>query len=455
MKYYSKKTKNNKNKIKKILFFLIILIIVVSLFEGVDLYLNRNKIFPGVSAFGIQLGGLNKEEVKKTLQPITLKITDSPRVLVFEEEKIKIIPKDDLDASIDLSQIVDELYKIARSGNILKRLKERIVVWRKGYEIPFQAEFNSQKLKDLQNKVSSLINRIPRDAYLDNNRIVESRVGVKLNLEEFEKAILETLSCWDENKYLINIPAITIPPPQYTTKDLLKKLGIFQELGAYSTSLKNKEENTIYNIKLASKMINGILVKPQEVFSFNKYVGPAEKEDGYKESTIIANGRFENGYGGGVCQVSSTLYNAALLANLPIVERYNHSIYGDATKYVPLGRDAAIFFGYKDLKFKNNLDKEIVIFAKVLGEVLQVNIFGHYPDKPEIEIISKDKKVIDYQIIREKDPELEAKQEIVVQEGVPGYKVKIYRIIRKNGEEKIELLSADTYKSVPMIIKEN
>ncbi len=427
---------------------------MVSLFEGIDLYINRNKIFPGVSAFGIQLGGLNKEEVKKTLQPIVLKITDSPRVLIFEEEKIKIVPKDDLDASIDLSQTVNELYRIARSGNIFKRIKERIAVWRKGYEVSFQAEFNSQKLKDLQNKVSSLINRIPCDAYLENNRIVESRAGVKLNLEEFDKAILETLSCWDENKYLISIPVITIPP-QYTTQDLLKKLGIFQELGAYSTSLKNKEENTIYNIKLASEMINGRLVKPQEVFSFNEYVGPAEKEDGYKESTIIANGRFENGYGGGVCQVSSTLYNAALLANLPIVERYNHSIYGDATRYVPLGRDAAIFFGYKDLRFKNNLDNEIVIFAKVLGDVLQVNIFGQYSDKPEIEIISKDEKVIDYQIIREKDPGLEANQEIVVQEGVPGYKVKTYRIIRKNGEEKIELLSDDTYKSVPMIIKEN
>jgi len=454
LKYYSQKRRNNKNKVRKFFSFLIILIIVVSLFEGIDLYINRNKIFPGVSAFGIQLGGLNKEEVKKTLQPIVLKITDSPRVLIFEEEKIKIVPKDDLDASIDLSQTVNELYRIARSGNIFKRIKERIAVWRKGYEVSFQAEFNSQKLKDLQNKVSSLINRIPCDAYLENNRIVESRAGVKLNLEEFDKAILETLSCWDENKYLISIPVITIPP-QYTTQDLLKKLGIFQELGAYSTSLKNKEENTIYNIKLASEMINGRLVKPQEVFSFNEYVGPAEKEDGYKESTIIANGRFENGYGGGVCQVSSTLYNAALLANLPIVERYNHSIYGDATRYVPLGRDAAIFFGYKDLRFKNNLDNEIVIFAKVLGDVLQVNIFGQYSDKPEIEIISKDEKVIDYQIIREKDPGLEANQEIVVQEGVPGYKVKTYRIIRKNGEEKIELLSDDTYKSVPMIIKEN
>lgn len=227
MKYYSQKRRNNKNKIRKFFSFLIILIIVVSLFEGVDLYLNRNKVFPGVSAFGVQLGGLNKEEVKKTLQPITLKITDSPRVLVFEEEKIKIVPKDDLDASIDLPQAVDELYKVARSGNIFKRLRERIVVWRKGYEIPLQAEFNSQKLKDLQNKVSSLINRIPCDAYLDNNRIVESRAGVKLNLEEFDKEILETLSCWDENKYLINIPVITIPP-QYTTQDLLKKLGIFK-----------------------------------------------------------------------------------------------------------------------------------------------------------------------------------------------------------------------------------
>ncbi|HDK26481.1 MAG TPA: hypothetical protein ENG48_05250 [Candidatus Atribacteria bacterium] len=454
MKYYSKKKRNAKNKIKNILLFLIIIIVVVSLFEGIDLYLNRNKIFSGVSAFGVQLGGLSKEEVKKTLQPIISKITDFPRILVFEEEKIQFIPKNDLDASIDLSQTVDELYKVARSGNIFKRLRDRIVGWRKGYEISFQTKYNPQKLEDLQNKVSSLINHMPSDAYLVNNRIMESRVGVKLNLEEFSNEILKTLNCWDENKYIINIPIITIPP-QYTTQDLLKKLGIIQELGTYSTSLKNKEKNTIYNIKLASKMINGRLIKPQEYFSFNKYVGPAEKEDGYKESTIIANGRFINGYGGGVCQVSSTLYNAALLANLPIVERYNHSIYGDATKYVPLGRDAAIFFGYKDLKFKNNLDHNIVIFAKVLGDILQVKIFGQYPDKPEIEIISKDKKVVDYKIIREKDPELEVNQKIVVQEGVPGYKVKTYRIIRKDGEEKIELLSDDTYRSVPMIIKEN
>jgi len=150
----------------------------------------------------------------------------------------------------------------------------------------------------------------------------------------------------------------------------------------------------------------------------------------------------------------STLYNAALLANLPIVERYNHTVYGEVTKYVPLGQDAAIFYGFKDLRFKNNSDHTIVIFSKVFKDILQVNIFGGNEDKAEVEIISKDKKVINYQIIREKDPKLEAGQKIVVQEGVPGYQIKTYRIVRKDGEEKVEFLAEDTYKSVPMIIRE-
>jgi len=97
----------------------------------------------------------------------------------------------------------------------------------------------------------------------------------------------------------------------------------------------------------------------------------------------------------------------------------------------------------------------MVIFSKVFRDRLQVSIFGSDEDKAEVEIISKDKKVIDYQIIREKDSKLEADQEIVVQEGVPGYQIKTYRIIRKDGEEKIEFLAEDTYKSVPMIININ
>ncbi len=427
---------------------------LISLVDAVDVYKNRNKIFPGVSAFGVELGGLKKEETREILQHIASKIVDSPRILEFEDKEIQFIPYKELDTFIDLDRVVEETYSIARTGNILRRIKERIVAGRKGYELTLRVEYNTQKFEDFQNKVISLIDRIRSDAYIEGNRIIESRTGVKLDLEKFKEEIIKTLNCLDEEKYIVNIPVITIAP-QVTTQNILTETAIDGELGTYSTSLDNKEENTIYNIKLASKAINGILIKPQEVFSFNKYVGPAEKVDGYKESTIIADGLFVNGYGGGICQVSSTLYNAVLLANLPIIERYNHSIYGDATKYVPLGQDSAIFYEYKNLRFKNNLEHEIVVFAKVLGNRLQIDILGQNKDKFEVEIISKDKKMIDYQTIKEKDPKLEAGKEIIVQEGVPGYQIKTYRIVRKNGEEKIEFLGEDTYKSVPMIIREN
>lgn len=452
MKYYSKK--KNRGKIRKILLYLIIIIVVLSLVDAVDIYINRSKMLPGVSAFGVELEGLKKEETRDILQPIASKMIDSPRILVFEDKEFKFIPHKELDAFIDLNRVAEETYAIARTGSVFKRIKDRIVVWRQGYEVPFQAEFNPQKFEDFQNKISSLINRMPRDAYVKGNRIIESRTGVKLDLEKFKEEITESINSLNEEKYLFNLPVITVDP-KITTQNILKDLAISGELGTYSTSLESKEENTIYNIKLSSEVINGILVKPQEIFSFNKYVGPAEKADGYKESTIIANGIFVNGYGGGICQVSSTLYNAILLANLPIVERYNHSVYGDATRYVPLGQDAAVFYGLKNLRFKNNSDNVIVIFSKVFRDTLQVSIFGGNEDKAEVEIISKDKKVIDYQIIREKDSKLEAGQEMVVQEGVPGYQIKTYRIVRKDGEEKIEFLAEDTYKSVTMIIREN
>lgn len=452
MKYYSKK--KNRGKIRKILLYLIIIIVVLSLVDAVDIYINRNKMLPGVSAFGVELEGLKKEETRDILQPIASKMIDSPRILVFEDKEFKFIPHKELDAFIDLNRVAEETYAIARTGSVFKRIKDRIVVWRQGYEVPFQAEFNQQKFEDFQNRISSLINRMPRDAYVEGNRIIESRTGVKLDLEKFKEEITESINSLNEEKYIFNLPMITADP-KITTQNILKDLAISGELGTYSTSLENKEENTIYNIKLSSEVINGILVKPQEIFSFNKHVGPAEKADGYKESTIIVNGIFVNGYGGGICQVSSTLYNAILLANLPIVERYNHSVYGDATRYVPLGRDAAVFYGLKNLRFKNNSDNVIVIFSKVFRDTLQVSIFGGNEDKAEVEIISKDKKVIDYQIIREKDSKLEAGQEIIAQEGIPGYQIKTYRIVRKDGEEKIEFLAEDTYKSVTMIIREN
>ncbi|GAH42708.1 unnamed protein product, partial [marine sediment metagenome] len=276
MRYYSKKKNNSKVKIKKLLLFLIIIIVAISLVDAVDIFRNRNKIFPGVSAFGVELGGLKKEEAREILQPIASKMIDTPRILVFEDKEIKFIPHKELDAFIDLNRVVEETYSIARTGNIFRTLKDRIVVWRKGNEVHYQAEFNLQKFEDFQNKISSLINRSSGDAYIEGNKIIESRTRVKLDLKRFKEEITELLKCLDEEKYISDLPVIIVDP-KITTQDILTELAINGELGTYYTSLENKEENTIYNIKLASEVINGMLVKPKEFFSFNKYVGPAEK----------------------------------------------------------------------------------------------------------------------------------------------------------------------------------
>jgi len=450
--YYKNKKKNNG--FKKVFLFLIVIFIMVILLGSVDLVRNKNKIYSGVKVLKMPLGGLTREEAIIVLEPMVKKITDSDRILVFENEKISVNPSEHLHASIDLSIVVKSAYDVCRKGNIIKRIKERISSWKNEYEVPFEVGFSEEKLQDLLNKIDLAISRIPKEAKLENKKIIESIMGIKLDKEKFRNELIKSLNDLDEEKYEIDI-LVTTTNPVTNTLDILGKLGIKYNLADYSTSIKGKEENTIYNIDLSAKMINGIVVEPDSIFSFNHYVGPAEKEDGYKESTIIANGKFVNGYGGGVCQVSSTLYNALILGNFEITQRYNHSVYGDATKYVPLGRDSGIFYGYKDLKFKNNYDENIAIFAKVIGDTVRVVILGGKENDSEIEIISKGKKIIDYEIIREKDDDLGKGQEHIVQEGVNGYEIKTYRVIKQNGEEKIELLSSDIYKSVPMIIKEN
>ncbi|MEA2021005.1 MAG: VanW family protein [Candidatus Caldatribacteriota bacterium] len=430
------------------------ILIIIILFESIDLIRNKNKIYTGITVLGMPLEGLTMEEARLVLEPVVKKITDSNRVLVFENEKIIINPGEHLQSSADLSVIIKNAYNVCRNGNIVKRIGERISVWKNGYEVPFEVDYSEKKLLDLFKKIDVTISRVPEEAKLEAKRIIESVTGIKLDREKFKNELIENLNCIDDTKYEINI-SVTTTNPDTSTLDILGKLGIKHRLADYSTSIEGKEKNTIYNIALASEMVNGIIIEPESIFSFNHYVGPAEKEDGYKESTIIANGKFVNGYGGGVCQVASTLYNALILGNFEIVQRYNHSVYGDATKYVPLGRDSGIFFGYKDLKFKNNYSDDIVIFVKVMGDTLRVVILGEEENNSEIEIISKDKKIIDYEIIREKDIDLGKGQEVVAQEGVNGYEIKTYRVVRQNGEEKIELLSSDVYKSVPMIIKEN
>lgn len=143
------------------------------------------------------------------------------------------------------------------------------------------------------------------------------------------------------------------------------------EICRFSTVLYNKEENRVHNIKTAAKKLNHTVIEPGKVFSFNKTIGARTSSRGYKKASILVNGEKKTGTGGGICQISSTLYNVAFNADMEILERHDHSI---EVPYVPKGKDAAVVYNAKDFRFKNIKDYPVEIFITVTEDEVQVTL---------------------------------------------------------------------------------
>lgn len=454
-RYYSpvkKSSAHNKFNLSKVFFIIWGLLILFLLAYTFDAWLFRGKIYPQVQVLEQKIGGLTRYQAQSSLQPVIEKIISYPLIINYEGWQQTVIPKENLGAFINVEILINEAYEIGRRGSFWARIRERLFLLRNNYQLYPKVNFEEDKFNTFYNQLQTKFERSPRNASLVYNRIISARKGIVIDqkklLEDLTNAILKAFQ--SDKPISINL-AVTYSEPEITTKEVLASIGVYEIISQYETSLLGKEINTLYNINKASEEIDGIIIKPQEIFSFNKLIGPAEKEDGYKESIIIANGKFVNGYGGGVCQVSTTLYNAALLANLQIIERYNHSIYGEATNYVPLGRDAAVFYGYKDLKFKNSQEQLIVIFSEVKPDRLVVTIWGEKRLDKNIKIKTQDQKTYDYEVIEIKK---EGKSTVndandVIQEGIPGYSIKTYRVIQDTFGERVEFISDDRYASVP------
>ena len=161
--------------------------------------------------------------------------------------------------------------------------------------------------------------------------------------------------------------------PQKTLEQLKKEFVLVSQ---FKTSFKNSTETRKHNIRQACSVINGQFIKSGNTFSFNSVTGPRTQENGYKEAKIIKDGAYADGYGGGVCQVSSTLYNACILAGLDILEVHNHSL---PTSYVDPGFDAMVNVVSADLKIKNNTGAGFIITSSTLNDECCICIYGVRP----------------------------------------------------------------------------
>ena len=286
----------------------------------------------------------------------------------------------------------------------------------------------------------------PKDAYYTTEPFTiyphVDGVDFAISIEE-AKTKLQT----DAEEYTI--------PLKYTTPAVTtNKIGTeaFPNLlSTFSTKYDITNKNRSNNLELSAGKINGTILMPGEEFSYNKVVGERTIAAGYKEAKIYSAGKIVDGLGGGICQISSTLYNAALYANLEITSRRNHQF---TTSYVGAGLDATVVYGSTDFRFKNNRKYPVKIVTQVKNGIAKIDIYGV---KEEVEYEVKLEPVvlsyIPYKTQYVTDTSLAKGEQVVKQKGSNGCKTVTYKYLIQNGNiiSKTEL-SRDTYNAVPKIV---
>lgn len=276
--------------------------------------------------------------------------------------------------------------------------------------------------------------------------IIPHKIGIDFDILE-AKSVVETV--YKENQE-IEIP-IDIKQPKMSTKMLLDTL-FTDTLASFSTRYNTADTQRAENLRVATKSINGRILLPGEAFSYNETLGPRTIENGYKEAHVYSKGKVIQGLGGGICQVSTTLYNVTLLADVEILERRNHNM---TVAYVKPGTDATVSYGTIDFKFKNNKDYPIKLTANVSGGKVNIAILGtDSEENKKVEIVTNVLSTKNpVQTIIE-DPTMPVGTTKVIQKGQKGYLVKAYKIVKVDGVKVSEkLLSTDRYIPMENIIR--
>ncbi|NLZ93956.1 MAG: hypothetical protein GX922_08110 [Firmicutes bacterium] len=416
---------------------LVLILILVS-----DWYYYHNKIYPGVYFYNLPLGG-------KTLTEAAAMITELELTLVLPDNDSFSLPLTAAGVEMQTKTITDAAFRQGRQlkwpWNYLERFSLQC---HRHYLIPVH-RLNEEQWHKKLTELSASLTKLPVNAQVQisgsQTAIIPEQAGYEIKAEELDQYLRHYLQ-QPQNSTELKIPVKMLQPA--VTREFLTQKKIAAERGSFTTTFDAAQTERAHNIHLAGKLINGTVVAAGETFSLNGFLGDTTAEKGYKKAPIIVGESLVPGYGGGICQVSSTLYNAALLAGLEIIERHPH---GMTVPYIVPGKDATIAYPDKDLKFRNNTHSDIVIAVELTPTDITFKILGAAAED-EIQIESKILKVLMPPKRYLTDPELEPGQEKLV-EGEPGYLVEARRIFLRNGKEvKNELLSVDRYAPYPILI---
>ena len=480
------------------------------------LNIGSTNIINNIYINNISVSSLSTEEAKNKLTSTFKEQLNNEIKIKFEDYETSILPAE-IDFSYDLSSALEKAYSLGRTGNIFTNNLRILISLFKKTNIEAPILYNSDKLDNIITNMSVEIPNLVVEPtyYISDNQLIvtkgtagnildeqqtkemivsaikEEKSEILLpvnsiqpelpNIEQIhdeiytepqnakitkkpysvsvEKKGIDFAISIDEAKQLLNTDnnEISIPlvykDADITVADLGEDIFI-NTLSSTTTKYDSTNTNRATNLKIACEKINGTVLAPGEVFSFNKTVGERTAKSGFKEAVIYADGELDYGIGGGICQISSTLYNSVLLANLEIVERKNHSM---TVNYLPIGQDATVSYGSVDFKFKNSRSYPVKIVATVNSGVVTISIQGVKEENEyTVNIVVETTQQEDFTTTYEHSSEIPKGTEVIKQTGKLGYKCSTYRVLYQNGKLISKtLLSTDTYKPQKQIVQTN
>ncbi len=410
---------------------------------------DEDTILDGIYIGTVNVSGMTLTEAEAAISDYVDEISEETITLSAEGNTAETT-LDELGFAEDAKATIEEALQYGRTGNLVRRYKEQKDLEQEDKVLPLTLTADEEQLTAwLEENVDELNQEAVNYGLTRENGefvIIDGQNGLEVNVEASVRVIVDYFSeGWQDDTDIELVVEVT--EPEGTAEDLEKVQDV---LGTYSTDYSSSASGRKQNVANGASRINGTVVYPGETFSVYEAVSPFDAENGYALAGSYENGTTVETYGGGICQVSTPLYNAVIRAELEIVERYGHSM---IVGYVDPSADAAIAGTYKDLKFTNNTDAPIYIEGVTDGATIRFTIYGEEtrPEGREVSFVSETTSTT--------EPTVEFRSSSAaigtitkVQSSHTGKTARLWKIVTVDGvEESREIFNNTTYSMSPTI----
>lgn len=414
---------------------------------------DKDKICKGVYIGDVKVSGMTLEEAESALDSYVSDVMNRQVVIQVSENEIETT-FGALGMECDEKKLIEEAFDLGKKGNLWKRFKELEQVRHSGKKFDMEFRLADDVLKEFVESQCTQYDVVAKNSKLSlkNGKFIASkdRIGHEVQIDKTIKRIQDAIN---ENfsEQMITVQAVVENTEPTYTQEMVSKCKDL--IGEYSTSYVTSTAARANNVQTAAKRINGTILYPGKTFSTIKVIKDRTEENGYQSASEYSSGKVIDGVGGGVCQVSTTLYNAVINAELEIVERSPHSM---VVGYVDVSRDAAISGTYKDFKFKNNTEAPVYIAATADGATLSFRIYGQETReanrkiKFESEILETIQPGPDKEVV---DPTKPASYRSVTQSAHVGYKARLWKVVYVDGKETERTqINSSSYSAEPRYV---